>query len=304
MQINRLFEIVYLLMHKKKMTADELATHFEVSKRTILRDIDTLSAAGIPVYTMQGKGGGIFLHDRFVLNKTVLSETDQQQILFALQGMSATQHIETKGILSRLRSLFDQAGKDWIEVDFSRWGNQASDRSKFDLLKNAVMHERAITFTYYSANGETTKRTAYPLKLVFKSTAWYLQAYCLLRNDFRLFKITRMMHVVLLDDTFDGKAYPVPEMEPSEYPLTELVEVKLHFDAQVAYRVYDEFLEEDMTKNDDGSFTVSMRIPNDYWLYDYILSFGSMVEVIEPQSVRAEIIRQAEQIMKKYTPKA
>jgi predicted DNA-binding transcriptional regulator YafY len=146
MQISRLFEIVYILMDKKIVTANSLAEHFEVSKRTILRDIDTLATAGIPVYTMQGKGGGIAIQDRFILNKAVISQEEQQQILFALQGVAATRHIEAEGILSRLRSLFDKAGRDWIEVDFSRWGNCASDRAKFDTLKTAIINERMIAF--------------------------------------------------------------------------------------------------------------------------------------------------------------
>jgi len=119
MQINRLFEIVYLLMNKKQITANELASHFEVSRRTILRDIDTLTTAGIPIYTTQGKGGGIFIQDTFVLNKAFISEDEQKQILFSLQSMSATGLIETGRILGRLRSLFGNPSKEWIEVDFS-----------------------------------------------------------------------------------------------------------------------------------------------------------------------------------------
>ena len=302
MKINRLFEIVYLLMDKKNMTANELAAHFEVSKRTILRDIDTLTTAGIPIYTMQGKGGGISILDRFVLNKTVISESEQQQILFALQGMSATQHIETESILSRLKSLFEKSDRDWIEVDFSRWGNSATDRTKFDSLKNAVINERAISFNYSSSYGETTIRKAYPLKLVFKSKSWYLQAFCLLKNDYRTFKINRMMSVKMLADSFDNKTFRTPEIEQSEYQSPYLVEVKLYFEPHVAYRIYDEFDEQHITKNDDGSFIVVMKLPNDYWLYNYILSFGAAVEVIKPQNVRDEIARQAEKIRSKYTP--
>ena len=121
MQINRLFEIVHLLMNKKRVTANELAEHFEVSKRTILRDIDTLTTAGIPIYTIQGKGGGIFIQDNFVLNKTLVSEDEKEQILFSLQSMSATEFIDTGQVLGRLRSFFQSPGKEWVEVDFSRW---------------------------------------------------------------------------------------------------------------------------------------------------------------------------------------
>ena len=301
MQINRLFEIVYLLMDKKNMTAYELASHFEVSKRTILRDIDTLTMAGIPIYTMQGKGGGISIQDKFILNKTVITENEQQQILFALQGMTATQHIETESILSRLKSLFEKADSDWIEVDFSRWGNNATDRAKFDSLKNALLNERAISFSYSSSCGETTDRKVYPLKLVFKSKSWYLQAFCLLKNDYRTFKISRMMNVKMLTDTFDNRAFPTPEIEPPEYQSPHLIEVKLYFEPHVAYRVYDEFDEQHITKNEDGSFIVTMSLPNDYWLYDYILSFGAAIEVLEPQIVRDEILRQTEKIKNKYS---
>ena len=213
MRINRLFEIVYLLMDKKNMTAHELAAHFEVSKRTILRDIDALAEAGVPIYTSQGKGGGIFIHDKYVLNKTVISEDEQKQILFALQSISATQHVETKSILSRLQSLFAKTDHDW-------------------------------------------------------------------KNEFQL-----------------------PEIESLEFPSLDFVYVQLRFEPHAAYRVYDEFDERSIIKNEDGSLTVDMYLPNDNWLYEYILSFGPSVEVLEPQNVRAEIVRQAEEIKNKYANK-
>ena len=303
MQINRLFKIVYLLMKVKSITANELAAHFEVSKRTILRDIDALATAGIPVYTSQGKGGGIFIHNKFVLDKTVISKTEQEQILFALQGMSATRHIETESILSRLRSLFEKTDKDWIEVDFSRWGNSAEDKAKFDSLKNALINERSISFTYSSSYGETAERKAYPLKLVFKSISWYLQAFCLLKNDYRTFKISRMRDVKMLNETFDGNAFKIPEIEPSVYQSPYLLDITLHISSNAAYRVYDEFDERNIIRKEDGSLIVSMCVPNDYWLYGYILSFGASLEVLAPQSVRDEIIREAEKIKNVYANK-
>ncbi|UUZ83866.1 HTH domain-containing protein [Paenibacillus sp. P26] len=122
MQINRLFEIVYLLLSRKRITAKELAEHCEVSVRTILRDLETLSAAGIPVYTVQGKGGGISALDRYVLNKALLSEEEQQHVLFALQSLSSTNQVDVGGILAKLRALFNKTGSSWIEVDFFALG--------------------------------------------------------------------------------------------------------------------------------------------------------------------------------------
>ena len=303
MQLGRLFEIVYLLMNKRTMTAKELAVHFEVSVRTILRDVDTLAAAGIPIYTTQGKGGGISLMDSFVLNKAVVSEDDQNQILYALQSISATGHVNTENILAKLRSLFVKADTDWIEVDFSRWGNSASDKAKFDALKNAVINKRAAAFSYSSSYGETVDRKVYPLRLVFKSKSWYLQAFCLLKNDYRTFRISRMRNVFASEESFDGTAFQAPEIEPPEVQSPCLVNVKLKFIQQAAYRVYDEFDEPDIVKNKDGTLSVSVNLPNDYWLYSYILSFGAAVEVLEPQTVRDELARQADEIKNKYSPK-
>jgi predicted DNA-binding transcriptional regulator YafY len=301
MQINRLFEMVYLLLGRKSMTAKELAEHFEVSSRTVLRDVDTLAAAGIPVYTSQGKGGGIFLLDNFVLNKAVISEEEQNQILFALQSMSVTQRVDTENILNKLRSFFEKTGADWIEVDFSRWGSSAEDKAKFVPLKDAVISKRAVLFIYSNSCGETVERKVYPLKLVFKSRSWYLQAFCLLKNDYRTFKISRMRHIKVLDDTFNAAVFKIPEIELSEGQ-APCIDVKFLFSPQAAYRIYDEF-EQDIIKNSDGTFTVSAKLPDDYWLYGYILSFGAYVEVLEPQSVRDELARQADEIKNKYASK-
>lgn len=303
MQINRLFEIVYLLMDKKHMTAKELAAHFEVSVRTILRDIGTLSAAGIPIYTVQGKGGGISILDGYVLNKAIISEDDQNQIIFALQGLAATQNIDAGSILSKLQSLFEKADTNWIEVDFSRWGNSAADKAKFELLKNAVINKQAIAFAYSSSYGETRDRKAYPLKLVFKSKAWYLQAYCLQKENYRTFKINRMRRIEILAETFSDSVFQIPEIESPEATPTCLVDVKLQFSAHVAYRVYDEFEEKDIIQNGDGSFIVTMKLPGSDWLYGYILSFGDAAIVLEPQSIRNEIVQQVEKIMLKYAAK-
>jgi predicted DNA-binding transcriptional regulator YafY len=159
MQINRLFEMVYLLLYKKRTTAKELAEHFEVSVRTILRDIETLSSAGIPIYTLQGKGGGISILDNFVLNKTAISEEEQNQILFALQSMSSANNIDVSNILSRLTVLFEKTGTSWIEVDFSSWTNCEPDKVRFEALKEAIIGKQAVAFTYLNSYGDIAHRT-------------------------------------------------------------------------------------------------------------------------------------------------
>ena len=301
MQINRLFEIIYLLMDKKSMTAAELAAHFEVSKRTILRDIDTLSAAGIPVYTTQGKGGGISILDHYVLSKAVLSEEEQNQILFALQGLSATQSISTESILGKLQGLFAKTDANWIEVDFSRWGKSAEDQAKFELLKNAIMQKNALAFQYSSSYGQTSDRRVYPLKLVFKAKSWYLQAFCLPKENYRTFKINRMQALTPLEESFAERTFQIPDMDAYDTPCPSLIKATLLFAPHMAYRVYDEFSDDHVTVHEDGSLLVTVKLPSDEWLPNYLLSFGTSVEVIEPQSVRDAMVQLAESVREVYS---
>jgi len=288
-------------MNKKRVTANELATHFEVSKRTILRDIDTLTTVGIPIYTTQGKGGGIFIHDNFMLNKALVSEEEQKQILFSLQSMAATEFIDTDQVLGKLRSFFANSNREWVEVDFSRWEHSDKDNAKFEMLKHAIINEFAVCFDYLSPYGELKGCEVYPLKLSFKSKAWYLQSFCLSENDYRVFKFTRINNIVVLDKTFNGGNYEIPPIKAVEESTPpEFIDVKVFISQNAKYRVYDEFAESDITVNDDGSFT--LRTALGQWIYDYILSYGTAIEVLEPQYIRDELLIRIEKIKNKYLP--
>lgn len=288
-QINRLFEIIYLLLDKKSMTAQELADHFEVSKRTILRDIDTLSAAKIPVCTTQGKGGGISLMEGFVLNKTTLTEEEQNQILLALQSLNAASHAEAGDALTKLSALFQKSDADWIEVDFSRWGQGAGDNAKFTLLKQAIIGRTAVRFDYVSTYGENSIRKVFPLKLVFKSKSWYLQGFCTDKRDYRTFKLNRMLTVSKTDEGFESGKYIAPHIEDTGAPVSSLVTLELTFATHVAYRVYDEFDESCIERADDGALHVLTRLPEDGWLYSFLMSFGKDVAVLQPVYIRENL---------------
>ena len=202
MQVNnRLFEIVYILMQKKKTTAKELADRFEVSTRTIYRDIETLSTANIPIYASKGKDGGIGLLDEYVLNKTILSEEEQNQILFALQGMKKVKGQDEKDILEKLSILFNKKINDWIKIDFSNWGNIQEER--FDIIKSAILNKQLVQFTYYNSNGEENNRIVEPLQICFKDKSWYLISYCKLKEDYRIFKIARIKEIKILEEHFE-----------------------------------------------------------------------------------------------------
>ncbi|MGL6201284.1 MAG: helix-turn-helix transcriptional regulator [Lachnospiraceae bacterium] len=303
MQISRLFKIVYLLQDKKQMTAKELADYFEVSTRTILRDINTLSEAGIPVYTTQGKGGGIFIMDHFILNKTTISKEEQERILFALQSLVQTEQLEENELLTKLQTFFQNTKSSWIEVDFSRWGFGKVEKKQFHSIKEAILQRRVISFDYASSYGETVGRRVNPLRLVFKRNAWYLQGYCQWREDYRTFRISRISNMKITDEVFQPEDFEEGSPDINIMPgfMPDLSRLVLEFTKEAAYRAYDDFAAEEITKRADGSLLVDSKAVFEPGFYDYLLSLGKGVRVIEPEFVKDELLKLIEEIKNNYT---
>lgn len=296
MQINRLFEIVYILLEKKTITAKELAQKFEVSTRTIYRDIDILSQSNIPIYTNKGKGGGISLLEDYVFNKSLLSEEEQTQILFALQGVNKISNENEENILNKMSTLFQKSQTNWIEIDFSNWGTIGEKDNTFSTLKQAILKQKVIEFTYYNTAGKESKRKVEPLQIYFKDKAWYLKAYCTEKQDYRLFKIARMRKIQIREETFERELPKQIEKSIEVKTITLILEIS----KKQAYRVYDEFQKENIKKQENGDFLITVTYPENDWIYGYILSFGEDIKVKAPDRVKKEIVQRLEKSINNY----
>ena len=296
MQINRLFEMVYLLLNKKSMTAGELATHFEVSPRTIYRDVELLSSAGIPIYMTKGKGGGISLLPDFVLNKTVLTDGEKSDILAALHAVDAVNLEQTNTAVQKLSSLFGNTSADWVEVDFSGWANADEEAQLFSLLKSAILGKKKVAFQYHSSEG-STQRTAEPMKLCFKGQSWYLYAFCTVRQDYRIFKLRRMKELKLLDERFERTA-SAKIFEGTKIFQDDFVTITLKLSKKMAYRVYDEFSQYKTLPS--GDFIATLTMPRGDWVYQYLATFGEDCEIIEPEDIRLQIKDKLQKTLAQY----
>lgn len=298
MKIDRLFSILQILINKKNVTAKELAHRFDVSVRTIYRDIDVLSANGVPVYCSQGKGGGISILDNYIIDKTMLSDEEQKQILLSLQSVNVTKQIDVEDSLIKLRNVFNKNNTDWIEIDFSNWEQSDKEKERFVLIKDSIINSRIIEFSYFSTKGEILKRTIEPYRLVFKGYQWYVYGFCKIRNDFRFFKLTRMDDLNILDECFDRKQEIAINTKYSTEK-SEFIRAKMKINSRMAARVYDEF-RKDIIEFDGTDFIVETNIPKNEYLYTYFLGYGEDLEVLEPKELREEFKKNLEQILKKY----
>lgn len=301
MQSTRLFEILYCLLERDGMTVSRLAEKLEVSTRTVRRDLDALSAAGVPVYATRGRNGGVRLLPDFVLSKTLLSAREQDEILAALQSLRATGSGVESEVLTHLNGLFRRRAADWIDVDFSPWGGGPAAKAIFPQLKDAILERRRVTFDYFASNGASSRRTVEPLRLCYKGVNWYLQGYCLSRGDFRVFRLSRMEHLTVEADFYTPRDAPPPLDSQADDQLFPMQTLTLRFSPAMAFRVYDNFRREEIRRQADGSFLVCTMWPQGDWALSYLLSFGGEAEVLDPPEAREVLRREAERMLKNYS---
>ena len=296
MKDNRLFRILYYILEKEKVTANELADKFEVSVRTIYRDIDSISSVGVPIFTTQGKGGGIKIDNEYILNKSLFDANEKEQIIAALQGLEKTNKVYKSELITKLSALFKIKNSNWIEIDFTSWGSNNTYQDLFNTLKIAIINKNIISFSYNSSKAEKINRRVKPIRLLFKEQDWYLYGFCLLRNDFRYFKLSRIKDLEVLATNYEDNFENIVLKREIKYENT--VNIKLKFNKSVAFRVYDEF--KAIVEDKKGNLYVEMKIPNSYKLYNYIFSFGANVEILEPKEIRNQFKNMINKIAKKY----
>lgn len=296
MKENRLFRIIYYILHHQKVTAKQLATKFEVSIRTIYRDLNVLTSVGIPLDIQLGRNGGIQIKQNFVLNKALFSLKEQQTILQATQNFASLDKSNQGALINKLTALFNQPVDDWLEIDFNHWSADITTNNLFTNLKSAIILQQAINIVYVSSAYMKTTRVIYPLKLTYKTSNWYLKAYCTLKNDFRLFKLNRIISFTVLKETFPTMKYP-------DYPKEQQdnqQEVILHFPAKLAFRIYDEFSNQAISQLENGDLSVATKLIIDDRLISYLLSFQGNVEVISPISLEHNLANASKNIYEKY----
>lgn len=301
MQIDRLIQIIFLLLRHENITAKQLAQDLDVSTRTIYRDINTLSIAGIPITSQKGYGGGLSLLEGFALDKSYFTQEEQSNIIQALQILKSSNYPDADRTLNKVAGLFSHTlQSDWLEIDFSYWGSPEKERRNMTALERAVINKYVIKFTYYNSELTITEQTVEPLKLLFKSHSWYLIAFSRRREEIRTYKLSRIRNLQITDQLFDRTL-------PADFSLTPVYQeeyniplFKLRFSEKIAYKVYDEFQEEYIKKLEDGTLEVTFRYQLSDWTFLYLLSFGEYVEIIEPVEARMLLKEKAQKILALY----
>ena len=309
MKLDRLIAVLVMLLRRERVQAKELAEMFEVSVRTILRDVEALNLAGIPVVTYQGVKGGIGIAEGYLLDKSVLTEGEMAAMLTTLKGLADTiPDSRHQVLLEKFRNTLSPTQLDLLNtrvnqlvIDLSPWGGNDLLKEKIVTIRKAIESLKELGFSYTDSTGQRTSRRVEPYTLVLKGQKWYLYAWCQLRQRYRFFKLARIKELVVYETSYQPREIS-PEQLPweSEWQKPEnLVSLELVFDRQLISLV-EEWFGEDTVTQEDGSIMVKTLLPENNWLYGFLLSFGTGVEVISPSRIRTILADIAQGIYKKY----
>jgi len=300
MKIDRLIGILSILLQKEMTTAPELAEHFEVSRRTINRDIEDLCKAGIPIQTTQGVGGGISIMSGYRMDRTILTSRDMQMILAGLRSLdSVSGSSYYSQLMEKIQAGSSElvSGKESVLIDLSSW-YKATLAPKISMIQDAIESRHLIKFKYFAPSGESV-RTIEPYYVVFKWSSWYVYGWCLKRKDYRLFKLNRMDKVKLTDKEFECRNVPIPDMSADLlYPRN--IKVKALFDADMKWRLVEEFGMKCYSERKDGKLLFEDYYSDMDNLVSWMLTFGDKVEVLEPEEVRERLKAMADNMIKVY----
>lgn len=308
MKIDRLVSIIMMLLDKERIGAQELADMFEVSPRTIYRDIDTINMAGIPIRSISGVGGGFEIMEKYKIDKSVFSTADLSAILMGLSSLSdMIRGNELINALAKVKSFIPADKANEIElkanqicIDLSPWIGNRNTQSYLEIIKTALQDCRLISFEYIAHHGKKTVRTVEPYQLVLKSGHWYFQGYCHMRNDFRLFRLSRISNLQMKKENFTPRDYQKPILDFEEILETMQTAIKIRIHKSIMDRVLDYCTYECFSPDGDEYYIVDFPFIENEYYYDILLGFGDKCECLEPLYIRAEMKRRIHDVATIY----
>lgn len=303
MKIDRQMGILSILLQKDMVTVPYLAEQFEVSKRTISRDIEDLCKAGIPIVTKQGINGGISIMEPYKMDRTLFTNSEMQDILAGLRSLDSVNGTNRYGRLMEKLSAGSSefmVGNQFILIDLSSW-YKASLAPKIELIRTSIEQHRELKFIYYSPKGESV-RCIEPYYLIFRWSSWYVWGWCKAREDFRLFKLNRMEELQLLTQAFVRRQVPIPDLS-NECIFPGGIKVKALFDSECKWRLIEEFGSRSFKEQEDGRLLFEADYTDRENLITWLMSFRDKAELLEPEELRVEIKESIENMRRNYEKK-
>ena len=308
MKIDRMLTTIVMLLNRDRISAKELAEKFEISVRTVYRDIDAINMAGIPIVSYPGNNGGFGIMENYKLDHQVLTLNNMCSMLSALKGINSTlEDIELESSIEKLRNLIPQDKAQHVDLHMEQiiinmipWRHTPKQKQRVKTVQNAITQSQLITITYRNNANETSTRQIEPMSLIFKGYTWYLFAYCHLKTDFRVFRISRIIDLQVEHEQFKRREKSYHEIEQTSMKPVSATSITLKFAPEVRTRVEDSFDRENIEILSTGELIVTAHFPEEELYYPMIFSFGEHVEVLGPKRIRRTVASKINSMQEKY----
>jgi len=307
LKIDRLLSIIMVLIEQNKISASKLAEMFEVTPRTIYRDIETIQAAGVPIVTYTGTNGGIGILENYKIDKKFFTKEDMITIMTGLGSISSS--VTNSGlnkVLTKLQSLIPEDHTQEIKlksgqvvIDLTTWSGNKKLQANLIKIKEALNQRRYLIFKYLDGNGKSTERKVEPYQLLWKEEKWYINSYCTMRNDFRLFKLSRISYLKVLDETFSLREFDMEELRMN-WSEKRILNIKLLADVSLKEKILERCEEENITYCGKNKMIVEFPFVDDDFGYELLLSFGNKCECLEPVEIREKLIEKIRNMLHIY----
>lgn len=309
MKIDRLVSIIMILLERKKISASELAEMFEVTPRTIYRDIEAISLAGVPIVTYPGVNGGIGIMDEYKIDKKIFTKSDVETLLIGLSSMSsAFSKEEIKCTLAKIKGLFPEEHikeielkSNQISIDLTPWIGNKDLKSNLEQIKKAMNDKKILIFNYFDSKGKKSNRKVEPYQLVLKESNWYLQGYCISKQDFRIFKLSRISDIKVIEESFITRKFNLKSLGSWDYIEKNIIMIKLLVDESLREKMIEHCGEENIKSYKNNKLLIDFPFINDDFGYNLLLSYGNKCECLEPINIRNELIRRIKSMLDKYS---
>jgi len=304
MKLERIISMIYMLLNHEILSASALAEKYNVSQRTIYRDIETICAAGIPVVSYQGANGGYGIMEEYKMDKSLLGSYDVSSLVTLLRSMSTVFEDEkAEETIHKLQTVHQEARKPSMSLDIGSWRPY---NETLRMIHDALRRQLVVKFEYVSTKGERMKRVVEPVNLLYKYDSWYLYGYCRLRNDYREFKLPRIVSLNVTGEHFQHHRHE-PKIESgrrsSALPVEDVLDIVLRIAPSAMARALDFFVGAEKRFGEDGSLDIILTNQHRSslrWLVPIVLSFGEDAEVIEPPEIRKAVKEQLKKMLEKY----
>ncbi|MBB6214501.1 putative DNA-binding transcriptional regulator YafY [Anaerosolibacter carboniphilus] len=308
MKIDRLISIIMVLLERKKISATKLAEMFEVTPRTIYRDIETISLAGIPIVTYPGANGGIGIMEEYKLDKKLFTTSDITTLLIGLGSISSTLSSEeivntlakVKGLIPAEQFRDIELKSSQITIDLTPWAGNKNLQPNLEQIKRALNESKCLSFKYSDRSGKKSSRKVEPYKLVLKETNWYLQGYCISKKDFRTFKLSRISALEIMEEMFIPREFHAKPLGEVDWIKNRSITIKLLVDESLRERMVEHCGEENIEPDENNKLIVHFPFVEDELGYNLLLSFGDKCECLEPENIRMEVIQRIKKILEVY----